>query len=85
MDMPITDVTSNAEQWEFGVMKLFIESRGYGFIERNGKEDVFIHHGIIEGSRLKPVDLPPYTRVKFTLRHKKEGKSTEVVKIVIVA
>ena len=41
---------------EQGTVKWFNSAKGFGFIEREEGEDVFVHHNGIEGSGYKSLD-----------------------------
>lgn len=46
-----------------GTVKWFNNSKGYGFIEREGEPDVFVHYSAIEGSGYR--SLQDGQRVEF--------------------
>ena len=46
-----------------GIVKLFNDSKGFGFIEHENGKDVFVHHSAINGTAFK--SLSAGDRVKF--------------------
>ena len=63
---------------ESGTVKWFNGSRGYGFIAREGAEDVFVHHTAIQGTGFKNLDEGQH--VEFTVEQGAKGlQATDVV------
>jgi CspA family cold shock protein len=56
---------------ETGTVKWFNESRGFGFIGREGKDDVFVHYSGIQGAGFK--NLQEGQRVEFTVEQSPKG------------
>jgi len=63
-----------------GRVKWFNESKGYGFIEREGGSDLFVHFSAIEGSGFK--SLSEGERVSFVEEKGQKGlQATQVKKL----
>lgn len=56
---------------ESGTVKWFNDSKGYGFIARQGAEDVFVHHSMIIGDGYK--SLTEGDKVEFEVTDGKKG------------
>ena len=64
---------------ETGVVKWFNDAKGYGFIERTDKEDVFVHYTAVEGSGFRT--LAEGQSVEFDVVDGPKGKqAANVVK-----
>ena len=64
---------------EIGVVKWFNDAKGYGLIERTGKEDVFVHYTAVEGSGFRT--LAEGQSVEFEVVDGPKGKqAANVVK-----
>lgn len=54
-----------------GTVKWFSDSKGYGFIEREGGDDVFVHHSNIAGDGFKT--LAEGETVEFEIQEDAKG------------
>jgi hypothetical protein len=53
-----------------GTVKWFNGSKGYGFIEREGGDDVFVHYTAIQGDSSLPRKVPKAFRLPTSLQCK---------------
>lgn len=63
-----------------GTVKWFNGSKGYGFIEREGGDDVFVHFNAIVGEGYK--NLEEGQRVEFTVTQGQKGPQAENVVVL---
>ena len=61
-----------------GRVKWFNESKGYGFIERDGEGDVFVHYSAIEGDGFKT--LKEGQKVEFEVTRGPKGLQAQNVR-----
>lgn len=65
---------------EQGTVKWFNGTKGYGFIQRDSGEDVFVHFSAIAGDGFR--NLEEGQRVEFTVTQGQKGlQAQDVVKI----
>ncbi len=62
---------------ETGTVKWFNDSKGYGFIQRDQGEDVFVHFRALRGEGYR--SLKEGQRVEFTVAQGKKGLQAEDV------
>jgi CspA family cold shock protein len=63
-----------------GTVKWFSRQKGYGFIEREGGDDVFVHFSAIQGEGFR--NLEEGDQVEFTIESSPKGpQAAEVVRI----
>lgn len=65
---------------EKGTVKWFNNSKGFGFIQRDSGEDVFVHFKSINASGYKT--LAEGQRVEFTVTQGQKGLQAEEVTVV---
>jgi CspA family cold shock protein len=67
-----------SQQRETGTVKWFNAQKGYGFIERPGGNDVFVHHSEIEGEGYR--ELKEGERVSFVVTQGQKGPQASQVR-----
>jgi CspA family cold shock protein len=65
---------------ETGTVKWFNGSKGYGFIERPGAEDVFVHFSAIRGDGFR--NLEEGQNVEFTVEQGQKGLQATDVTVI---
>lgn len=69
-----------SDQFVTGTVKWFNDEKGYGFIEREGGKDVFVHYTAINGSGRR--SLKEGQKVTFKVTQGQKGPQAENVEIV---
>lgn len=61
-------------------MKFFNSEKGFGFISREGQEDVFVHYSNIQGTGYRT--LEEGQRVEFDVAPGRKGEEAQNVRVV---
>lgn len=70
------------EMTEQGVIKFYDKARGYGFISRAGRPDVFLHNSVVNRYRLRETDLETDMPVRF-LAQETSGRRPEAIAVCV--
>jgi CspA family cold shock protein len=63
-----------------GTVKFFNNEKGYGFISREGAEDVFVHYSNISGDGYKSLDEGQ--AVEFDVAPGRKGEEAQNVRVI---
>ena len=63
-----------------GTVKFFNSEKGYGFISREGGDDVFVHFSNIQGSGYKSLDEGQ--QVEFDVAPGRKGEEAQNVRVI---
>ena len=66
---------------ETGTVKWFDDRKGYGFIDRDNGDDIFVHHSQIEGTGFRT--LQEGERVEFTVGQGRKGPAAQNVRKIV--
>ena len=67
-------------QTETGTVKWFNDAKGFGFISREGGEDLFVHFRSIQGSGFK--SLQEGQKVSFVVTEGQKGLQADQVQVL---
>jgi CspA family cold shock protein len=77
---PLVKGNKAVSEREVGTVKWFNNSKGYGFIAREGADDVFVHYSAIQGDGFKT--LEEGDRVEFSVEQSPKGlQAANVVRL----
>ena len=63
-----------------GTVKFFNAEKGYGFISRDGADDVFVHYSNIEGGGYRSLEAGQ--TVEFEVGQGRKGDEAQIVRVV---
>ncbi len=63
-----------------GTVKFFNSEKGFGFISREGADDIFVHYSKIQGSGYRSLDEGQ--RVEFDVAPGRKGEEAQNVRVM---
>jgi cold shock protein len=63
-----------------GIVKFFNSEKGFGFISRDGADDVFVHYSNIQGNGYRSLDEGQ--RVEFDVAPGRKGEEAQNVRVL---
>ena len=73
-------MTETKQRMTTGTVKFFNAEKGYGFISREGGDDVFVHFSNIQGSGYKTLDEGQ--QVEFDIAPGRKGDEAQNVRVL---
>jgi len=73
--------TTGTDEWPSGIIKWFDARKGFGFIERTGHRDVFVHFSAIEGDGHRRLEEGQH--VEFEVGPGKKGDQARRVRVLV--
>jgi len=79
-NMRINKILEEDNKMEVGIVKWFNDEKGYGFIEREGKNDIFVHFQNIVGTGHRT--LLENQKVRFDVETTEKGENAINVEVI---
>jgi CspA family cold shock protein len=72
--------TEKSKSVTTGIVKFFNSEKGFGFISREGADDVFVHYSNIQGNGYRSLDEGQH--VEFDVAPGRKGEEAQNVRVI---